>query len=355
MKKNILVTGGCGFIGSNLVHYLLRKYPEYKIVNYDKLTYAGNPNNLKDIENLENYVFIKGDICDDKKLKETFEKYEITDVIHLAAESHVDRSILDPYVFEWTNVHGTHCLLNVAMNYWEKKFGTLKGHRFHHVSTDEVYGSLELDSKEKFTENTKYDPHSPYSASKASSDHFVKAFHDTYGMNTTISNCSNNYGPYQYPEKLIPVVLFNLMSEKPIPVYGKGENIRDWLYVEDHCSAIDFIFHNGVAGETYNVGGNHEMSNIDMINTIIEIFAHQRQLNDNKKYIVNPEPMWIKKYKSLITYVEDRKGHDLRYAIDCSKLESMGWKQKVTFEEGIRKTINFYCDNFDSGWIKDIE
>ena len=241
------------------------------------------------------------------------------------------------------------------MNYWEKKFGTLKGHRFHHVSTDEVYGSLELDSKEKFTENTKYDPHSPYSASKASSDHFVKAFHDTYGMNTTISNCSNNYGPYQYPEKLIPVVLFNLMSEKPIPVYGKGENIRDWLYVEDHCSAIDFIFHNGVAGETYNVGGNHEMSNIDMINTIIEIFAHQRQLNDNKKYIVNPEPMWIKKYKSLITYVEDRKGHDLRYAIDCSKLESMGWKQKVTFEEGIRKTINFYCDNFDSGWIKDIE
>ena len=367
MKKNILITGGWGFIGSNLVHYLLKNHPDYLIVNYDKLTYAGNPDNLKDIETNTNYIFVNGDICNIDKLNETFEKYEITDVIHLAAESHVDRSIVDPYIFEKTNVHGTHCLLNAAMNYWEKNFGTLEGHRFHHVSTDEVYGSLDLDTKEKFTEETKYDPHSPYSASKASSDHFVKAFHDTYGMDVTISNCSNNYGPYQYPEKLIPVVLNCIMNEKPIPVYGKGENIRDWLYVEDHCSAIDFIFHNGKSGETYNVGGNSEKTNIELINIIIDKYTEYftDMLSNARNYIYSShftEEQYNSVYnglneklKKLITYVTDRKGHDLRYAIDSSKLEYMGWKPVVSFEDGIKKTIAFYYNNLKSEWAKTIE
>ena len=353
-EKIILITGGCGFIGSHLTRYFVKKYPSYKIVNFDKLTYAGNPENLLDITKEPNYIFVKGDISNKEDVNKVFNDYKITDVIHLAAESHVDRSIVTPEDFVFTNVIGTFNLLHCAYLYWKDD---LSKHRFHHVSTDEVYGSLNLGEKTYFTEKTKYNPHSPYSASKASSDHFVKAYHDTYGMNVTISNCSNNYGPNQFPEKLIPLVINRLLNDKPIPVYGKGDNVRDWLYVEDHVKAIDKIFNEGISGETYNIGGMHEMSNIDIIKTIIKIFAHQRLLNDitnGKRYFTNPEPVWVKNYESLIQFVEDRKGHDKRYAIDCSKLmEKLGWCPEETFDSGIEKTIKWYLDNQE--WIKHIE
>ena len=352
-KKRILVTGGAGFIGSHVVRLLCNKYSEYLIVVFDKLTYAGNLQNLEDLHNHKNYVFYKGDIVNENDIKYVFDNFYITDIIHLAAESHVDRSILNPKEFVDTNVIGTFNLLNISLNYWKDN---LQNHRFHHVSTDEVYGSLKLNEDTQFTENTKYDPHSPYSASKAASDHFVKAYHDTYDLNITISNCSNNYGPNQFPEKLIPLVINNLKEDKEIPVYGTGDNVRDWLYVEDHAKAIDLIFHKGISGETYNIGGMHEVSNIDIINTIIKVFAHEMQLihiKNGTRYFTNPEPMWIKKYKENIKFIEDRKGHDKRYAINCSKLiNELGWKPEETFETGITKTVKWYLDNND--WIDNV-
>jgi len=352
-KKIILVTGGAGFIGSHVVRHFVKKYPNYKIVNFDCLTYAGNLENLQDVENEPNYKFVKGNIVDYLAVHDVFEHEGITDVIHLAAESHVDRSIVNPLEFVNTNVIGTFNLLNVAKEFWKDDYSK---HRFHHVSTDEVYGSLELNDGKYFVEDTKYDPHSPYSASKAASDHFVKAYHDTYGLNVTISNCSNNYGPNQFPEKLIPLVINKLKEDKEIPVYGKGDNVRDWLYVVDHAKAIDVIFHNGISGETYNIGGMHEMSNIDIIKTIIEVFAHQRQLNDIKNgthYFANPEPLWCRKYEANIKFVEDRKGHDKRYAIDCSKLiNELGWKPEETFDTGIEKTVKWYLEN--ETWLNNV-
>ena len=327
-KRNILVTGGAGFIGSHLVRLMVRKYPEYRIVNLDVLTYAGNLENLKDIEGEPNYVFVKGDICDQEKVTGLFKQYDIDGVIHLAAESHVDRSIEDPFVFARTNVMGTLTLLHVARTFWTGS----KEYRFYHVSTDEVYGALEMDGT-FFTEETRYDPHSPYSASKASSDHFVRAFHDTYGLPTVISNCSNNYGPYQFPEKLIPLFINNIRHGKPLPVYGEGENVRDWLFVEDHARAIDLIFHQGRLGQTYNIGGFNEWKNIDLIKVMIE--AADRLLGNPSGHSLG-----------LITYVKDRAGHDLRYAIDSTKLhEELGWEPSLQFEEGIEKTIRWYLDN----------
>ena len=348
-KRNILVTGGAGFIGSHLVRLLVRKYPEYRIVNLDALTYAGNLENLKDVEGCPNYVFVKGDICDHKAVSEIFERYGIDGVIHLAAESHVDRSIEDPFVFARTNVMGTLTLLHVARTYWartslpvsEVSDTSLRGsegavaicnRRFYHVSTDEVYGALGMDNT-FFTEETRYDPHSPYSASKASSDHFVRAFHDTYGLPTVISNCSNNYGPYQFPEKLIPLFINNIRQGKPLPVYGRGENVRDWLYVEDHARAIDLIFHEGRDGETYNIGGFNEWRNIDLIKVMVETAD---------RLLGNPPGHSL----GLITYVKDRAGHDLRYAIDSGKLHrELGWEPSLQFEEGIEKTIRWYLEN----------
>ena len=327
-KRNILVTGGAGFIGSHVVRLFVTKYPDYRIINLDALTYAGNLENLKDIENCPNYVFVKGDICDHAHVSEIFARYNVDGVIHLAAESHVDRSIEDPFTFARTNVMGTLTLLHVARASWAGK----QSCRFYHVSTDEVYGALEMDGT-FFTEDTRYDPHSPYSASKASSDHFVRAFHDTYGLPTVISNCSNNYGPYQFPEKLIPLFINNIRLSKPLPVYGKGENVRDWLYVEDHARAIDLIFHEGKDGETYNIGGFNEWKNIDLIKVVIE--AADRLLGNSPGHSLG-----------LITYVKDRAGHDLRYAIDSSKLhEELGWEPSLQFEEGIEKTIRWYLDN----------
>ena len=328
MKRNILITGGAGFIGSHLVRLLVNKYPDYHIINMDLLTYAGNLENLKDIEHKENYSFVKCDICDFKKVKQVFVDYKIDSVIHLAAESHVDRSIEDPFSFAQTNVMGTLSLLQVAKAYWN---GNLTDKLFYHVSTDEVYGSL---GKEGFfTETTKYDPHSPYSASKASSDHFVRAFHDTYGLPVVISNCSNNYGSYQFPEKLIPLFINNIVNNKPLPVYGKGENVRDWLFVNDHARAIDVIFHKGKLGETYNIGGFNEWKNIDLIKVMIKTVDRMpgREVGVSEK---------------LITYVTDRAGHDLRYAIDSSKLKNeLGWEPSLQFEEGIEKTVKWYLDN----------
>ena len=337
--RNILITRGAGFIGSHVVRLFVNKYPEYHIINLDKLTYAGNLANLKDIENQPNYTFVKADICDFDKMLEIFKQYHIDGVIHLAAESHVDRSIRDPFAFAHTNVIGTLSLLQAARLTWEYLSECYEGKRFYHISTDEVYGTLVFDGT-FFTEETKYQPHSPYSASKASSDHFVRAFHDTYGMPTIVTNCSNNYGPYQFPEKLIPLFINNIRQGKPLPVYGKGENVRDWLYVVDHARAIDLIFHNGKTADTYNIGGFNEWTNIDLIKVIIKtvdrLLGNLEGTSDH-----------------LITYVTDRKGHDLRYAIDSNKLKNeLGWEPSLQFEEGIEKTVRWYLDNQE--WMDNV-
>ena len=331
--KNILITGGAGFIGSHVVRYFVNKYTNYKIINLDLLTYAGNLLNLKDVEDMPNYSFVKGDICDFEAMQSVFKNHDISGVIHLAAESHVDRSITDPFSFAKTNIMGTLNLLQAAREHWK---GDFSNKLFYHVSTDEVYGELEFNDA-PFTEKTSYDPHSPYSASKASSDHFVRAYRDTYGMPVVISNCSNNYGPYQFPEKLIPLFINNIRNNKPLPVYGKGENIRDWLYVEDHARAIDIIFHKGRKGETYNIGGFNEWKNIDLIHLLVKI---------SDKLLGRAEGTSEK----LITYVTDRAGHDLRYAIDAYKIKNeLGWEPSLKFEEGLEKTVHWYLTN--QNWL----
>jgi dTDP-glucose 4,6-dehydratase len=333
MSKKILITGGAGFIGSHVVRLFVSKYPEYEIYNLDKLTYAGNLENLKDIESKPNYTFVKGDIVDTVFINELFQKHAFNGVIHLAAESHVDRSILDPLSFVKTNVLGTVNLLQAF-----KTYSDVKKDLFYHISTDEVYG--ELGDTGKFVETTPYDPNSPYSASKASSDHFVRAYHTTFGINTILSNCSNNYGSHQFPEKLIPLFVHNIKNNKPLPVYGKGENVRDWLWVEDHARAIDVIFHNGKIGETYNIGGNNEWKNIDLIKLMCMIMDQKLGRNTGDS-------------EQLISYVTDRAGHDFRYAIDSSKLmNELGWEPSVTFEQGLDKTIDWYLQNND--WLQKI-
>lgn len=361
IRKNILITGGAGFIGSHVVRLFVNKYPEYRIINLDKLTYAGNLANLKDIEDRPNYVFVKADICDYEKVKSLLSKYSVDGIIHLAAESHVDRSIKDPFTFAHTNVIGTLTMLQAAKESWESRPEGYEGKLFYHISTDEVYGALELTNpeglespfttkassehhhaygKEFFVETTKYNPHSPYSASKASSDHFVRAFHDTYGMPTIVTNCSNNYGPYQFPEKLIPLFINNIRHKKPLPVYGKGENVRDWLYVEDHARAIDLIFHKGKIAETYNIGGFNEWKNIDIIKVVIKTVDRLLGRAEGEDL-------------DLITYVTDRKGHDMRYAIDSRKLQrELGWEPSLQFEEGIEKTVRWYLDNQE--WMDNV-
>ena len=332
MSKAILVTGGAGFIGSNFVPYFCKKYPDYQIINLDKLTYAGNLDNLQECNNMNNYTFVQGDICDVSTLERLFAQYDIRGVIHFAAESHVDNSITGPRPFIETNILGTFNLLETARKYWmtvpnQYKEG-YENCRFHHISTDEVYGTL--GETGLFEETTAYAPNSPYSASKASSDFLVRAYFHTFGMNVTTSNCSNNYGPKQHPEKLIPKIISNCLNEKPIPIYGDGKNIRDWLYVLDHCKAIDLIYHTGKAGETYNVGGRNERNNLEIVHKICEILDEKR-------------PRKSGKYADLITFVKDRAGHDKRYAIDATKLETeLGWKAEETFETGIVKTVEWY-------------
>ena len=382
MKRNIIITGGAGFIGSHVVRLFVNKYPDYKIINLDKLTYAGNLANLKDIEDKPNYRFVKMDICDFEGVLRLMQEEKVDGIIHLAAETHVDRSIKDPFTFAQTNVMGTLSLLQAAKTYWEQvdsEFGIRNSEfasignnsafriphsafRFYHISTDEVYGALEMTHPEGieppfttkassgkhhlaygekfFTEDLKYQPHSPYSAAKASSDHFVRSFHDTFGLPTIVTNCSNNYGPYQFPEKLIPLFINNIRHRKPLPVYGKGENVRDWLYVEDHARAIDLIFHEGKEGETYNIGGFNEWKNIDIIKVLI---------NTVDRLLGRPEGADL----DLITYVTDRAGHDMRYAIDSTKLQrELGWEPSLQFEEGIEKTVRWYLDNQE--WLDNV-
>ena len=361
MKRSIIITGGAGFIGSHVVRLFVNKYPEYRIINLDKLTYAGNLANLKDIEDKPNYRFVKMDVCDIEGVLALMREEHVDGVIHLAAESHVDRSIKDPFTFAQTNVMGTLSMLQAAKTYWEET-GGWDGRLFYHISTDEVYGALQMTHPEGleppfttkassgdhhlaygekfFTEDLKYQPHSPYSASKAGSDHFVRAFHDTYGMPTIVTNCSNNYGPYQFPEKLIPLFINNIRHRKPLPVYGKGENVRDWLFVEDHARAIDAIFHNGKVAETYNIGGFNEWKNIDIVKVLVNTV-------DRLLGRAEGEDM------DLITYVTDRAGHDLRYAIDSRKLQAeLGWEPSLQFEEGIEKTVRWYLDNQE--WLDNV-
>lgn len=360
--QNIIITGGAGFIGSHVVRLFVNKYPQYNIYNVDKLTYAGNLANLKDIEDKQNYHFIKADICDFELMLDIMQRDHVDGIIHLAAESHVDRSIKDPFTFAQTNVMGTLSLLQAAKAYWESLPEKYEDKRFYHISTDEVYGALQMTHPEGieppfttkassgkhhlaygekfFTEDLKYQPHSPYSAAKASSDHFVRSFHDTFGMPTIVTNCSNNYGPYQFPEKLIPLFINNIRHRKPLPVYGKGENVRDWLYVVDHARAIDTIFHNGKIAETYNIGGFNEWKNIDIIKVLI---------NTVDRLLGRPEGADM----DLITYVTDRAGHDLRYAIDSTKLQKeLGWEPSLQFEEGIEKTVKWYLENEE--WLNNV-
>ena len=331
MTRNILITGGAGFIGSHVARLFATKYPDYRIVILDKLTYAGNLENIADVCAMPNVEFVEGDITDSTLVERLFAEYAIDGVLHLAAESHVDRSISAPLVFAHNNIIGTLVLLEAARKAWA---GNYEGRRFHHISTDEVYGALPLDGG-VFTEESRYEPHSPYSASKASSDHFVRAYHDTYGLPVVVTNCSNNYGENQYPEKLIPLFIYNIVNRRSLPVYGSGCNVRDWLYVGDHASALDTVFHRGVVGETYNVGGNNEWRNIDLVKLLVKVVDQElgRVEGDSE---------------SLITYVEDRAGHDLRYAIDSSKLmQELGWKPEMTFEEGLRRTVKWYLANVD--------
>lgn len=360
--KNILITGGAGFIGSHVVRLFVNKYPEYRIVNLDKLTYAGNLDNLRDIEHKPNYAFVRADIADLDAMRRVMNDYEIDGIINLAAESHVDRSIKDPFTFARTNVMGTLSLLQAARERWESLPERYDGKLFYHISTDEVYGALELTHPDGipapfftkasagtdheaygdifFTEATKYDPHSPYSASKASSDHFVRSYHDTYGMPVVVTNCSNNYGPYQFPEKLIPLFINNIRHRRPLPVYGKGENVRDWLYVEDHARAIDTIFHRGKIAETYNIGGFNEWKNIDLIKVVIRTVDRLLGRREDEDM-------------DLITFVTDRPGHDMRYAIDSRKLQrELGWEPSLQFEEGIERTVRWYLDN--QQWLDNI-